>query len=184
MGSLAQSCISKTIQKPPKIPEYAKDFKNEWLYIRGINKKCGEVKLILADYITDGPKALEKICYTFNELRKHFKDVLEAQKVGKLQNFSKLKLSSVDQIISLRSDIYFNMGDPLYSYFFLDEEFQDFFEDFIIFVNNFKFKYEEDFEDDLYLEYLNDGQIDSDSEIEIDEELRESINHIIDNDSV
>ena len=25
-----------------KIPEYAKDFRKEWLYIRGINKKCGK----------------------------------------------------------------------------------------------------------------------------------------------
>ena len=25
-----------------KIPEYAKDFKKEWLYITGINRKCGE----------------------------------------------------------------------------------------------------------------------------------------------
>ena len=33
---------SDKTQHNNKIPEYAKDFKKEWLYIRGINKKCGE----------------------------------------------------------------------------------------------------------------------------------------------
>ena len=42
MGSLAHSSfISGSTQKHSKIPEYAKDFKKEWLYIRGINKECG-----------------------------------------------------------------------------------------------------------------------------------------------
>ena len=186
MGSLAQSCISKKTQRPPKIPEYAKDFKNEWLYIRGINKKCGEVKLIIADYITDDFKALVKICYTFNELRRHFKNVLEYQKNGKLKNISKLKLSSVDQIICLRSEMYCYMGDPLYSNFFLDEEVQDFFEDFIIFINHFNIKYEDDFEDDRYLEPLNwDRYLESlnESETESDREVREIIDRVLDSDS-
>ena len=186
MGSLAQSCISQTIKKPPKIPEYAKDFKNEWLYITGINKKCGEVKLIIEDYIIDGYKALEKICYTFKELRRHFKDVLEAQKVGKLQNISKLKLSSVDEIIYLRSEMYCFMGNSLYSNFFFDEEVQDFFEDFIVFINHFNIKYEDDFEDDRYLEPLNwDHYIASlnENETESDREDRERIDRILDSDN-
>ena len=50
MGSLAQpSFISKSTQKQSKIPEYAKDFKNEWLYITGINRKCGEFMKKLGD---------------------------------------------------------------------------------------------------------------------------------------
>ena len=40
LGSLSRSSISKIKTQPTyKIPEYAKDFKNEWLYIRGINKE-------------------------------------------------------------------------------------------------------------------------------------------------
>ena len=31
-----QNCIKKT----NKIPEYARDYRNEWLFIRGINKTC------------------------------------------------------------------------------------------------------------------------------------------------
>ena len=50
MGSLAQPSITnKSTQKQSKIPEYAKDFKNEWLYIRGINKLCGEFMKKLGD---------------------------------------------------------------------------------------------------------------------------------------
>ena len=34
---------SESTKRKNKIPEYAKDFKNEWLYIKGINKKCGDI---------------------------------------------------------------------------------------------------------------------------------------------
>ena len=34
---------SESTKRKDKIPEYAKDFKREWQYIRGINKKCGEI---------------------------------------------------------------------------------------------------------------------------------------------
>ena len=58
MGSLAHTVIiSGSTQKHSKIPEYAKDFKNEWLYITGINRKCGEFMKILGDN-TD---SLEKV---------------------------------------------------------------------------------------------------------------------------
>ena len=32
---------SESIKRKYKIPEYAKDFRKEWLYIKGINEKCG-----------------------------------------------------------------------------------------------------------------------------------------------
>ena len=69
-----------------KIPEYAKDFKKEWLYITGINKKCGEFMKKLGDN-TD---SVEKVFSSSRAkaLIEHFKNVLEAQKVGKLQNIS------------------------------------------------------------------------------------------------
>ena len=150
-----------------KIPEYAKDFKNEWLYITGINKKCGEFMKILGDN-TD---SFEKVFWSSRAkaLISHFKNVLEAQKMGKLRNISKLKfkLSAVFKIIDLRNDLYFHMGNTFYADFFSDDEFQDFVENFIIFTNNVKIKNEEDFEDDLYLEYFNGRyrSIDSISEL-------------------
>ena len=63
-----------------KIPEYAKDYKNEWLYIRGINKKCGELLKILVNN-TD---SFEKVFWSSRpkELIKHFENVLEAQNIS------------------------------------------------------------------------------------------------------
>ena len=152
-----------------KIPEYAKDFKKEWLYIQGINKKCGEFMKILGDN-TD---SFEKVFWSSRAraLINHFKDVLEAQKMGKLQNISKLKfkLSAVYKIINLRNDLYFHIGNTFYADFFSDDEFQDFFENFIIFTNNVKIKNEEDFEDDLFdiNAYIEDHiEIDSISDID------------------
>ena len=169
MGSLAHTVIiSGSTQKHSKIPEYAKDFKNEWLYITGINRKCGEFMKILGDN-TD---SLEKVFSSSRAkaLIKDFKNVLEAQKIGKLQNISELefKLSAVYKIITLRIDLYFHMGHTFHADFFLDDEFQDFFENFIIFTNNVDIKNEEDFEDDLYLEYFSGKYTKIDSISELD----------------
>ena len=169
MGSLAQPVIiSGSTQKQSKIPEYAKDFKNEWLYIRGINRKCGEFMKKLGDN-TD---SFEKVFWSSRAkaLVRDFKNVLEAQKMGKLKNISKLKfkLSAVYKIIDLRNDLYFHMGNTFYADFFSDDEFQDFFENFIIFTNNVDIKYEEDFEDDLYLEYFSGKYTKIDSISELD----------------
>ena len=142
MAYLAHFTNFKNSNTSNKIPEYAKDFKNEWLYIQGINKKCGEFMIILGDN-TD---SFEKVFWSSRAkaLIEHFKDVLEAQKMGKLQNISKLKfkLSAVDKIVQLRVDLYFHMGNIFYADFFSDDEFQDFFENFIIFTNNVNIKYE------------------------------------------
>ena len=77
-----------------KIPEYAKDFKREYIYIRGINKKCGEFMRILGDN-TD---SFEKVFWSSRArtLIEWFKDFLEAQRMGKLQNISKLKFKYFD----------------------------------------------------------------------------------------
>ena len=160
-----------------KIPEYAKDFKKEWLYIRGINKKCGE----FIKFLVENTDSLEKVFWSSRArtLISHFKNVLEAQKMRKLQNISKLefKLSAVNKIIDLRFELYFHMGNTFYSDFFTDDEFQDFFENFIIFTNNVNIKYEEDFENDINEEYVekdeeNDSLSESESEF-IRENLRE-----------
>ena len=156
-----------------KIPEYAKDFKNEWLYIRGINRQCGEFMKKLGDN-TD---SFEKVFSSSRAkaLIKDFKNVLEAQKIGKLQNISELKfkLSVVEQIIELRIHIYLNMGNVFYSDYLLDEDFQDFFENLIIFTNNVNIKNEEDFEDDFYNiddNIWNNVEIGSNSESESESE--------------
>ena len=162
------SSFKKSIKLNNKIPEYAKDFRKEWLYIQGINKKCGDFSKML-----DETTSFEKVFWSSlaKALIKHFKNVLEAQKKGKLQNISKLKfkLSAVDKIVQLRVDLYYFMGNIFYADFFTDDEFQDFFENFIIFTNNVNIKYEENFEDDLYdiNDYIRDHvEIDSISDID------------------
>ena len=172
-GAILKSENSNTSKN--KIPEYAKDFKKEWLYITGINKKCGEFMKKLGEN-TD---SFEKVFQSprAKALIRHFKDVLEYQKIGKLQNINKLKfkLSAVEKIIELRIHIYLNMGNVFYSDYLLDEDFQDFFENLIIFTKNTNIKNEEDFEDDLYLEQL--------SESESDREFREFVDRAFESES-
>ena len=77
-----------------KIPEYAKDFKKEWLYITGINRKCGE----FMKKIDFNSNSFKEVFFTSRPkaLISHFKNVLEAQKMGKLQNISELKFKYFD----------------------------------------------------------------------------------------
>ena len=43
MGILTQtSNVQKCVKVTNKIPEYARDFRNEYLFVRGINKACGD----------------------------------------------------------------------------------------------------------------------------------------------
>ena len=183
MGLVEQkNCASNNSENSnisKKIPEYAKDFKKEWLYITGINRKCGDFMKKLGED-TD---SFEKVFSSprAKALISHFKNVLEAQKMGKLQNISQLKfkLSVVEQIIELRIHIYLNMGNVFYSDYLLDEDFQDFFENLIIFTNNANIKNEEDFEDDFYniddniwdnveIGSISESESDSDSDIDDD----------------
>ena len=72
-----------------KIPEYAKDFKNEWLYIRGINKEF--VYLInKLDLLNHG---LFETTLA-NSIKNIMKDFLRAQEKGKLKNISNFILPS------------------------------------------------------------------------------------------
>ena len=98
MGLVEQkNCASNNSENSnisKKIPEYAKDFKKEWLYITGINRKCGDfIKKIDFNsnsfkevFFTSKPKALIS----------HFKNVLEGQKMGKLQNISDFYFKYID----------------------------------------------------------------------------------------
>ena len=88
-----------------KIPEYAKDFKKEWLYIRGINKKCGE----FIKFLVENTDSLEKVFWSSRArtLISHFKNVLEAQKMRKLQNISDFyfKYSDINNIECLEEQL-------------------------------------------------------------------------------
>ena len=75
MGILAKtSNYPKFIKKTNKIPDYAREYRNEYLFIRGINKKCKDfVNLIKEnEEFYNGPEALRivKCLKKFNKIRK------------------------------------------------------------------------------------------------------------------
>ena len=166
-----------------KIPEYAKNYKREWFYIVGINRKCGQFDIKLneeTDYCEE-----VFLSSRARELVRDFKNVLEAQKKGRLQDISKLKfkLSVVENIIELRRNIYFHMGNTFYPYHFFDKNFQDFFEKFIIFTNNVNIKDEDDFEDDTFVRYdsiniLRESESESERESESESESDDYIDQV------
>ena len=59
MGILAQSDHDcNPILNRSKIPDYARDYRNEYLFIRGINKICGDfVKKLDEEEIFKSPQA-------------------------------------------------------------------------------------------------------------------------------
>ena len=73
MGILAQtSNFQKCIKKTNKIPDYARDYRNEYLFIRGINKTCEKiVKRIVEEEenVFNSPQA-NKLIYYFNKFLK------------------------------------------------------------------------------------------------------------------
>ena len=86
MGSLAQFSSpnkQKMIENNQnKIPEYAREYKRECQYIRGINKKCGEFLMTL-DFGGDLFNSLKA-----NSLKCHIKIFLKAQERGQLKDIS------------------------------------------------------------------------------------------------
>ena len=96
-SSNPQNCIKKT----NKIPEYAREYKNEYLFIRGINKECGEFlkRLDEEGKIFKSPQA--------NRIKLFFNKFLKAQKLEYLNDISELyfKESDVKFIDSLEINL-------------------------------------------------------------------------------
>ena len=90
-----QNCIKKT----NKIPEYARDFKNEYLFIRGINK---EFKYFV-DNINEAYRGLFEN-HRVDKIKKFIKKFLLAQKLGYLNDVSnfEIKSSDVDYLIKIK----------------------------------------------------------------------------------
>ena len=98
-----QNCIKKT----NKIPEYARDFKNEYLFIRGINKTCEKFvkKLDVDAKIFDTPQAYQ--------LMLHFRRFLKAKELGYLDHNSEFKFEESDinfiESLELQLDDYMDL---------------------------------------------------------------------------
>ena len=82
-----QNCIKKT----NKIPEYARDYKNEYLFIRGINK---EFKYFV-DNINEATRGLFQN-HRVDRIKKFIKKFLLAQKLGYLNDVSNFEIKSSD----------------------------------------------------------------------------------------
>ena len=94
MGILGQtSNFQKCIKKTNKIPEYARDFRNEYLFIRGINKTC-EIfvkKLDVDAKIFDTPQAYQLMLF--------FRRFLKAKELGYLDD------NKFDHVTPIRKEL-------------------------------------------------------------------------------
>ena len=90
-----QNCIKKT----NKIPEYARDFKNEYLFIRSVNK---EFKYFV-DNVNEAYRGLFEN-HRVDKIKKFIKKFLLAQKLGYLNDVSnfEIKSSDVDYLIKIK----------------------------------------------------------------------------------
>ena len=85
-----------------KIPEYARDFKNEYLFIRGINK---EFKYFVEN-INEATRGLFEN-HRVDKIKKFIKKFLLAQKLGYLNDVSNFEIESsdVDNLIKIKKKL-------------------------------------------------------------------------------
>ena len=152
-------------KKTNKIPDYARDFRSEYLFIRGINKTCGEfVKKLGREEIFKSPQA--------DRLMLYINRYLKAQQLGYLSDNSKIYYEYKD-VISIESselqlDDYRDLYCDEYSYEFDEEKYDNNVENdypgFKIFFECFS-----RFQDKLNVDYdkikIYDSDSDSDDEI-------------------
>ena len=124
MGILAQTsnfknCIKKS---KSKIPDYAKDFRKEWLCIRGINKTCGEFikRLDFGGDLFNSPQA--------NRLKYYIRKFLRAEELGYIKDISSLIFKECDvnniDCLEQQLDCYCDLYCDPYSFVF-DQEYYD-----------------------------------------------------------
>ena len=150
------SNFQKYIKKTNKIPDYARGYKNEYLFIRGINKECEKFgKILDQEGEIFNNRQAKKVMYYFNKF-------LKAQEIEYLNDISELYFKESDvrfiESIELQLDDYMDLFYDPYSYEFDQEKYEndysglkDFFESFRKF--NDKIKKEElsfsDFKSDI-----------------------------------
>ena len=92
-----------------KIPEYAKEYKREYQYIRGINKAIGFMSDIMEEVEFDKPVKTDReiICNKFDRLIKFIKIFLRAQENGKLKDISNFEFEyfDIDNIYEVKFSI-------------------------------------------------------------------------------
>ena len=88
------------------IPEYAREYKREYQFIKGINKKFRYLAYFLqeeSEYDDEGFKD-----HKLDSIMKDIKRFLRAQEKGKLKNISNLKFNyyDINNILEIKDDIY------------------------------------------------------------------------------
>ena len=166
MGILDHSSNISKINS--KIPDYARNYKNEYLFIRGINKVCENFVEIL------GREEIFK-SHQADRLMRHFNRFLKAQELGYLNDTSEIsfKFKDVKSIESLELQLndYMNLYYDLDSCKFDEEKYNNvendfpglkrFFECFSRF--NDKINVDQMSEEDYYKSIIFDSDSDSDS---------------------
>ena len=90
MGILAQtSNYQKFIKKANKIPDYAREYRNDYLFIRGINKVCEDFVEIL------GREEIFK-SHQADRLMRYFNRFLKAQQLDYLSDTSEINFKYED----------------------------------------------------------------------------------------
>ena len=112
----------KSTQIKSKIPDYAKDFRKEWLCIRWINNTCGEFikRLDFGGDLFNSPQA--------NRLKSYTKKILKAEELGNIKDMSSLifkecdvnKIDCLEEKLDCYRDLY---CDP--DSFEFDQEYYD-----------------------------------------------------------
>ena len=98
MGILAQtSNFQNCIEKTNKSPEYAREFKNEYLFIKGINK---EFKYFVEN-INEATRGLFEN-HRVDKIKKFIKKFLLAQKLGYLNDVSNFEIKSSDVVYLIK----------------------------------------------------------------------------------
>ena len=147
-----------------KIPEYAREYKKEYLLIRGINK---ELKYFV-DNINDAAHGLFEN-HRVDRIKYFIKRFLKGQERGKLRDVSNFEIeSSVVSNLNIIESNFFNFNQ--YIIFWkdcIDEEDQPFFDpypgliniydDFKLFYSKLKIKYEDD---GSFWDYYSDSESD------------------------
>ena len=139
MGSLAHKNQGKNISgatpETLHIPEYARGYKREWQYIRGINKTCGIFFKKLEKIDFSGRQGELKAEDIFDggmsaSIIKNINKIMKAQEIGKFKKIRYLRLRQEDyeEIIELVFKLYGLVG-----HLCIIESFTDFFDKFITF---------------------------------------------------
>ena len=167
------SNFQKSISYSNKIPEYAKNFKKEWLYIRGINKECER----FVKKFEDEDEKIFSSSYA-KKMIYFFKRFVKCQERGKIKDISHLHLKEEDvkfiDWLEIELDDYGDLFLIPGSYEFDKEKYEnddtgykEFFESFTKFKNKLIVDYLSDLEN--YYKFLNtytdsDSYSDSDSD--------------------